>query len=253
MGLTRVDCHFKTFEGAERGASAFVVLNPLRRPGTLVAAGSAALRENIGSQVACKLAIEHFVDGVLDRFAARGTGAAEALNPDHPETSVDVLESAFKRANSSVYAFGHKLAAGGRMSASLLGMVISEKVVAAARAGDGAAFLLRQGELFPFFERPPATAVAEQAHEQLVGAHSLISVEVASVPVEPGDLIIFLGRMPSEMQERRLPVVARGLSSTEENPAETVVRRVFDNEEPPSFSLLIRMGPEAIYLDNPLP
>src|SRR4051812_17335992 len=100
MPLTRVDCHYlNRNESVSGGASAFVVLNPVRRPGTIVAAGSTAHRENIGSQVACKLAIEHFVEGVLDRFSG---GPEEDSTEAGSELSVEVLEMAFRRANSSV-------------------------------------------------------------------------------------------------------------------------------------------------------
>lgn len=247
MTLTKLDCNFHVLPACEGGTAALVVLNPLGRPGSLVAAGSAARRDNIGSQVACKLAIEHFVQSVLDELPS----TSEEESVDEGDPSVRVLEAAFKRANSSVYSFGHKLAAGGRMGASLIGLVISSRSVGAARAGEGAAYLMRQGEMFPFFEERPKVEVPEQLQEQLVGAHSLVSVELASVPLEPEDLVVVLSRVPSESQQRRLPVVLRGIEHDDPNPAETVVRRVFERDAMPNFGMLVRVGPETIYLKHP--
>jgi hypothetical protein len=245
MPLTKLDCNFHVLPASEGGTAALVVLNPLGHPGALVAAGSAARRDNIGSQVACKLAIEHFVHSVLDEFPP---DTDLAVGSDDGDPTVRVLEAAFKRANSSVYSFGHKLAAGGRMGASLIGLVVKSNSVGAARAGEGAAYLLRQGEIFPFFEERRKAEVQEQLQEQLVGAHSLVSVELASVPLEPADLVLVLSRAPSEAQHRRLPVVVRGLEPDDPNPAETVLRRVFDGDSTPNFAMLVRIGPETIYL-----
>jgi hypothetical protein len=250
MSLTRVDCHYYVPSQSELGTSAFVVLNPVSRPGAVVAAGSTALRDNIGSQVACKLAIEHFVSSVLGNFDP--AAGQPQVNEIQDGDSVKVLEEAFKLANSSVYSFGHKLAAAGRMGATLIGLVIAGRSVAVARAGEGAAFLLRQGQVFPFFEEKKRAETAEQAQEQLVGAHSLVSVELASVPIDAGDVVLLLSRVPSEAQQRRLSVVLKGMSVSDGNPSETLVRRVFDDDTLPHFTLLVRIGPEAIYLHKPI-
>ncbi len=254
MALTKIDCNYTAPPLKEGGAAAFVALNPIRHPGSLVAAGSASRRDNIGSQVACKLAIEHFVESVLEEFPTIAASTPQALpsEGDGPDPTVKVLEAAFKRANSSVYSFGHKLAAGGRMGASLIGLVITARSVGAARAGDGAAYLVRKGEVFPFFEDRRKGEVAEQQQEQLVGAHSLVSVELASVPLEPEDVVLVISRAPSESQQRRLPVVVRSLDPADPEPAQTVVRRVFEREEQPHFAMLVRIGPETIYLNRPV-
>ncbi|NDC38482.1 MAG: hypothetical protein EBZ48_10575 [Proteobacteria bacterium] len=249
MTLSKIDCSYHVLSASEGGATTFVMLNPMKSPGSLVAAGAAARRDNIGSQVACKLAIEHFLESVLAEFP---TEIQAVTAPDDGEPTVRVLEAAFKRANSSVYSFGHKLAAGGRMGASMIAMVITARSVGAARAGEGAAYLLRQGELFPFFEEKHAKEAPEQLQEQLVGAHSLVSVELASVPLEPEDVLLLLSRTPNEVQQRRMAIVLKGLEREDQNAAQTVVRRVFDKGGPPEFAMLVRIGPEAIYLGEPM-
>ena len=118
MGLTRLGCHRFRGEKAAHDVSSFVALNPLAHPSCLVFAGSSAARESLGSQVAYKLAIDYFVSGIQTYFADQ-SGAAKG-----EEKVVKALEEAFRAANSSVYSFGHKLSAGGRMAASLLGVVI---------------------------------------------------------------------------------------------------------------------------------
>lgn len=77
-----------------------------------------------------------------------GSGAAASV------VSLELLEKAFKAADDSVYQFGHKLAAGGRLSTSLIGLVIEKNLIAAGRVGHGNAYLCREGEVFPFFLKP---------------------------------------------------------------------------------------------------
>jgi serine/threonine protein phosphatase PrpC len=68
------------------------------------------------------------------------------------QISLRLLEYAFKNANHSVYTFGHKLAAGGKMAASLLGLALVNDVLTVGRVGDGIGYLVRNGHVFQFFQ-----------------------------------------------------------------------------------------------------
>ncbi len=245
MSITRIDCHFINSSTFLEGSSSFVTLNPLIEPGTVVAAGSSVSSHNIGSQVACRLAIQHFTEGVLDVFDASQSWPDE----ERRSLALDVLERSFKRANSSIYSFGHKLAAGGRLATSLIGLVISQGMVATARAGSGSAFLLRDGEFHPFFEREGTQNLptGHTAASSQVGANSLVTVELASIAMMERDYVLLFSNTPTELELKRMTVIASGLDS-EPNPAEVLVRRVFNEERIPNFAFLIKIGPESIYL-----
>ncbi|MBX7143081.1 MAG: protein phosphatase 2C domain-containing protein [Oligoflexia bacterium] len=249
MPITRIDCSFLCPQERADYATC-VMLNPSAEPGSLVFAGSVAARESIGAQVACKLALEHFVEGVLDFFTRRrveqGALSLEAL-------STAVLENAFKSANTSVYAFGHRLAAAGRMAASLLGLVVQDTTVAAGRVGPGAVYLFRDGELFPFFEERQFSN-RDIESERLIGAHSIVSVELSSISIAPRDVLFAISEPLSKDQELQLAVLLAELQSLEstaatvEDYSRRVSKRLFGVERSFDFQLLALAGPEAVLL-----
>lgn len=249
MSITRIDCQFHRYDLAgER--SGYVALNPSRRPGSLVFAGSCAAREGISSQVASKLSREHFISAVLDYFASSKGAVAESR--DEEDISLEVLEAAFRNANTSVYNFGHKLAAGGRMAASLLGLVIERKIVAAGRVGPGSAYLYRGGELFPFFESRPF-GHDDASLERLIGAHSIVSVELASVPVAEDDIIVAFSSVLDSDSEQQLTVllaeepIVPEISLVDYH-MRRILPRLFGEPDELMFAMVARVGPEAIYL-----
>ncbi|MFM1847537.1 MAG: hypothetical protein RL417_1011 [Pseudomonadota bacterium] len=248
MQPTKIDIFFYRGGNTATEDASYVAFNPSLTPGSLVAATSVTSRESISSQVASKMALERFVEGVLEFFAS---GAADTKREGEDERSLQILEAAFKKANSAVYQFGHKLAAGGRMSASLIGLVVEDECVAAGRAGRSSAYLARGASLFPFFDQPRDAGLnAQQAREQLVGAHSMVSVELASVTVEPNDVIVAFSEPLSEGDELRLRDLVQGLDLRAKNPAEAIVRGLFGPEKRVAFALLAAIGPASIYLDR---
>ncbi len=252
MSITRVDCQIFRGGAASTESSSFVVLNPNRKPGSLVVGGASAIRQGIGSQVACRLSIEHFVSGVLEYFV-KGDAASvrEVVPSDESETSLQVLENAFRKANSSVYEFGLKLAAGGRMSASLMGVVIEESSIAAARAGASAAYLYRNSELFPFFE-PWKPTHEDPALGVYIGAQELVSVQLASVPMLQGDrLFIFSEALDSE-QQQVLAAYASQLGELDAEKWRDIAERLFEKPEALPFAIAAALGPETIYLNHPI-
>ena len=242
MPLTHIDCQFHRGEGASADTSSYVALNPTLTPGSLLLAGSSAARGSIGSQVACRLALEHFVEGVVEFFEAAGRRASAGGAFGHPEISVEVLEAAFKKANRSVYSFGHKLAAGGRMAASLLGLVIQDSLIAAGRVGAGSAYLHRQGELFPFFE------ARESGAADFVGSNSLVAVELASIPVEPADSVLAFSCRLRDEQEAGLRSQLAGADLGRAGALRELVSGLWSDPREPGFALAAQLGPQTIYL-----
>ena len=95
MALTRLDCHLYRGANAAHDGSSFVAFNPSLQPAQMVFAGSAAVRESVGSQVAYRLALDYFMLGVEAHYVQP---AGEARVPGDEGTVVKALEDAFRSA-----------------------------------------------------------------------------------------------------------------------------------------------------------
>jgi len=261
MALTRLDCDFFRGEKAPPEVSSFVALNPVSKPAKMVFAGSSVVREGLGSQVAYRLALDYFVHGVEVHYA----GLPKDASPVRGEDAVlGVLEDAFRSANSSVYSFGHKLAAGGRMAASLLGVVVEDGTLATGRVGTGSVYLFRNNQLFPFFEAPesettrvgdapefPEESVARR--KGFVGSNSLVDVELASVNLQGEDLVCVFSRPLTSLNETLLfecleTLVSEGFPVLQQQSVATrVCGEVFTEPDSLSFAMVLSLGPEALY------
>lgn len=198
-----------------------------------------AVRQSIGAQVACKLALEHFVSGVLDSF--------ESTLGQSAEPGQATIEAAFKRANSSVYDFGHKLAAGGRLAAALFGLVIQSQSVTLGRVGSWSSYLLRDGVVYPFFEETPAFDSVD-GEDHFVGAKSLVTIETASVPLAARDVLVTTASCLDAEALRALTEICAETSRTTDAPKGLCQQIAAISEFPLLFFAYI--GPEAIYLDQ---
>lgn len=263
MSLTRLDCDI--FRGREvvADASAYVAFNPVLRPSQLIFAGSTAVVQGLGSQVAYRLAIDYFLKGVEDYYQGLGAAGSEVVDTGDEESAVRVLEEAFRVANASVYGFGHKLAAGGRMAASLLAFMIEGRKFAAARVGQGSIYLFRGNQLFPFFssegvDRAVVGDVDEfsevlSQRQAYLGSHSIIDVEVASVALNPGDVVVAFSRPLTTLNEtllfQHLEVVMGDAFPDSQPPglAEQLCVDVFTQPDTLSFACVAALGPEVIY------
>ncbi len=269
MGITRVDCHFFRGEQVPLEQSSYVAVNPHRRPGSVVMAGAGAVRNSIGSHVASKLALQHFAESVLQDIEATSSEPGSGSSP-----ALQLIEGAFKAANHSVYQFGHKLAAGGRLAASLIGVVIEEGVIAAGRVGAGNAYLCRDLEVFPFFESLMATQESEEqgssgrsesseasdtsSIDGFVGTQSLVSVELASVELRPRDVVFLTAQELDTFGERELYGIMEDfgfVTGDDVTPrarsafgCEQVVQALYQNPEQIPFAMVAVVGPEAVYL-----
>ncbi len=261
MNPTRLDCFLYRGEGAAIDRSSFVAANPLCRPGQMVFAGSAAIRDSVGSQVAYRLALDYFVAGV-ERHYQSSTASGRPFGSE--EGVVAVIEEAFRSANSSVYGFGHKLAAGGKMAASLLGVVIEGGRLATGRVGFGSVYLFRGAQLFPFFEAPEGgESKVGDAEEQpdeyrsrmhsFIGANAMVDVELASVVLQPEDIVCAFSRPLTALNETLLFEFLEGLSIDAQRPrenadiAERLCLDVFTEPGTLSYALVACVGPETVF------
>jgi hypothetical protein len=252
MPLTKIDCNFFRGESSVAETSSFVAVNAGKTPGSFVAAGAWAVRDGIGSQVASKLALEHFVEGVLQFYESGKTYTPLEGEEPPSEVSLQVLETAFRAANAAVFEFGTKLAAGGRMSASLIALVMEAESLAAARAGGGTAYLYRAGEIFSFFEQNERKA-DDPTLGYYIGAQPLVSVELAAVPLQESDTIFVFPCSLTSAQETALKEFAGVIDFTRPESCELLCRRLFGEDGIVlPFAIAARLGPEVIYLGRPL-
>lgn len=266
MALTRLDCHLYRGDKAAHDVSSFVAFNPEMTPSRMIFAGSSAARDSLGSQVAYRLAIDYFLKGVEDSYAAI---AAKPQLGKGEESVVKVLEDAFRSANSSVYSFGHKLSAGGRMAASLLGVAIQDGRIATGRVGFGSVYLFRKNQLYPFFEAPEGEVdKVGDAQEfpdifatrtySFVGTNSLVDVEMASVELQGDDIICAFSRPLTSLNETLLfesleALIADGFPLVaQEDPAARLCHDVFTEPETLSYALLASVGPDVVYCSRPV-
>lgn len=171
-----------------------------------------------------------------EMFRTLGDGARE-------DQCAQVLEQAFRTANRVVYEFGHKLVAGGRLGASLVGVIVHEGAVSVGRVGEAEVFLVREGHLFPFFEND---APASAANGDLVGSRFLVSVELASVRLEPFDQLLTFAPSLAEAERNRLKErVSESLD------LEVDICGLLANQG--GTAALVEIGPDSIYLRSRAP
>jgi hypothetical protein len=229
----------------------------------MVFAGATAVIQGVGSQVAYRLALDYFVKGILASYES-GAHAQRATAEDEEVGVILALEEAFRLANSSVYGFGHKLAAGGRMAASLLGIALEDATFAAARVGQGSVYLFRSNQLFPLFgsegvdravvgDVPEFSSEVASQRQGFVGSHAIVDVEVASVSLQPGDTVIAFSRPLTTLNEtllfQHLEVAAsEGFPDMQRpNLAEQLCVDVFTEPDSISFACVAALGPDVIF------
>ncbi|RMD83899.1 MAG: hypothetical protein D6808_07925 [Candidatus Dadabacteria bacterium] len=244
MELTRIDCDISYRELSD--SSTFSVFNPGARPGTLVAGFSSAPREAVSSKVASRLAIQRYVEAITDFF---WEAAPASLQEDERDQNLEALERAFREANKSVYEFGHQLVAGGRMVASLFGIVISNKVVAAGKSDSGAAYMFRDGKLAPFFVEEAQSSLTGSLN--FVGASSMLNVELSSIKLQESDIIVALSETPDAETESRLVDICLDGVLQSEDAAEKISRRLYSQSYFPVV-MVVTVGPGVIYLKEAL-
>jgi len=263
MAFTWFDCQFFRGSAAPGDSSSYACFSPVNEAGTLVFVGSRASKDNIGSQVACKLALEHFIKGASKSLAEtsrarRGMKSGDTGGDNIKSGSVksdrkiergpQALEDAFRNANNSVYQFGHKLSAGGRLATSLMGLIICDGTVAVGRVGTGSTYLYRGSQIFPFFEAPGGDNGALAGSGSAVGSNSLVSVELASVDLEEFDRLLIL---PEEL-DRELEPDLLNLLEKKGVDCSTICRSLLSDNQSVSFSLLLSCGPLTTYLGKTL-
>lgn len=159
--------------------------------GPLVGAILRSSRPSIAGQIANKLTWESLL-----RAAAQ-----VSVDTEHTSDPSAFVREAFRSANAEVYAYSHRMGAGGTMGTLALFFAISAGKLCAGRAGDLSGYLIRRGTLAPLFgEEAPAASGGVLA--RFVGANTQVLVDLASAVLERDDLVLLSSKLldPSQQQ-----------------------------------------------------
>jgi hypothetical protein len=238
LSLTKIDCAVTGGSSLLAKGELYSIFNPIREPGCVVAVFSAPARETVSGTIASKLALDHFTSAITEALSK-----PSAYDPE--SRVVSAMEFAFKEANRNVYEFGHQLAAGGRMGTSLMAVVVERGVIAIGKTDTGSVYIIRNGEVVPFFIESYRDASAPPNH---VGLNSLVNVEVSSLPLQSGDEILAFSKTLSVDEEMKLvDSVQIGLIGGDGGLALGHDHLFVDRKDNPVL-LSIAVGPEGIYL-----
>lgn len=135
------------------------------------------------------------------------------------------------------------------MSAHLMSLVLEGEVASAARIGTGGVYLCREGRAFPFFD--PGSRSSTDIHpEGLVGAHSLVSVELSTIQVREYDTLLFVAGTLNDEQEARLSYTIDHVLEHSVRPSAALARTLFSRREEPPFTMIMKLGQEIIELQE---
>jgi hypothetical protein len=153
---------------------------------------STARARNLSCQLASKLALEKYADVLFNSVRRHRFHKKQERDPL-------ILEDVFLQTNDYIYRFAHKLAAGGKTSASLVGVLWGPHAVSVARAASGSVFLVRDEQLFPFFD--DTMSVYDIAY--LGVTHNPV-LDFSSVQAKRGDLVLLFSERMSDILQRNL-------------------------------------------------
>lgn len=171
--------------------------------GPVLALAVEAGNSGFASQIAVKISRDAIVDAAFEACVS------EELNLLPAD---DLLTTAFKAANDSVYEYSHRMAAGGSFAAKAVAAIFDERQLSVAHLGASDSFLLRDGTLLSFFDRPAAQAAvpSEGLLARFIGANAKIAVDLSSLEVQAGDRIAICSR---RLAQDKLETLARELGS----------------------------------------
>lgn len=238
MSLTRIDC--LTYSSNSKQGFCEVIFNPLMIPGCAVMALSSPATSALGSQVATQLALQYFVEGINDFCGAN----VENIKKSSKNLSHDIVASGLKNANRSVYDFGHKLSAGGRMKAFLTTLAISNNVASVAKVGGGDVYLYRQKHLYSFFDDSQ-----KEENSSNVGQNSIISVQFSDIDLEKNDKLLLF---PYSLSEKEIEICEKFINKADflnQVIFDKLISKILKENEKIKTSMLVQIGEDSIFLN----
>lgn len=188
---------------------------------------STARARNLSCQLASKLALEKYTEFLFNSVRRYRFHKEEERDPL-------ILEDVFLQTNDYIYRFAHKLAAGGKTSASLVGLLWGPHAISVARAASGSVFLVRDEQLFSFFDDTMS------AHDlAYLGVIHNPVLDFSSVRAKRGDLILLFSERISDILQRNLVHLIDRVSLHYNHP-DQLARWLFPRPEEQKFLVSVR-------------
>lgn len=147
-------------------------------------------RAGIGSQIALRMSLETAVRGPLDQ------ATSAAGNTEGGAQAIELVRTAFREANRTVYEYAHRMAQGGNVSATGLVGAYDGSKFGVGVVGDHLSLIIRQGRALSFLDQARNDSSERVgALERFIGANAKILVELAATDLKLGDLVI-LSNLP---------------------------------------------------------
>lgn len=180
------------------------------RPSPVFFSALEGVSTNIRSQIAVKMALDAMISEAPARFEA-------GERPDQ-SLALEIVRDVFREANSKVYEYSHRMGSGGQISAKGIVAVFDGNRVSIGQAGDYESYLWRGGKIVPFYERKDNVTLARGGVlERFIGANTKILVDLATVAVRKGDIIVITTTSPTDALKNYLLEVFKksgGVSNT---------------------------------------
>lgn len=230
----------------------FAVTNPEQRPGALLGVLAQSDAGRLSGQLATRISVEEFVSAALNYYSVTADSKRQLsiMGDTAEQRGKNLLAAAFKSANSRIVELAERMAAGGRAVAHLVGFTLVDGWFVTGSVGGAGAYLLRGNELFPFFsgENEGGSIGAER-----VGKRREVELELASVEVEPRDLIVIT---PDRCAAGVSRAAARAGVFFAESPAaiaqvdRDLVALLGEAGVCQRAAIVLRVGPKTLYLQS---
>ena len=116
--------------------------------------------------------------------------------------AADIVRGAFRFANEEVYRYAHEMGAGSKLAAQGIVSVFDGRSICIGRVGNHESFLWRRGSILQVFE-PEKRSTESAGHlERFIGANAQILVDLATISVEDGDVLVVSSFNPSEQTSK---------------------------------------------------
>jgi hypothetical protein len=144
-------------------------------------------KTGVTSQIAAKMCLDAVVEAVLGSFEPQELFSRKA-KPRRFKGG-ELVKAGFREANRVVYDYGAKMLSGAKISATGVSAAFDGTHFAIGRTGDYDCFLWRDERLLRFYEIRQDHS-AQHLLERLLGSNKKVRVDLASVGVNEGDIIV---------------------------------------------------------------
>jgi hypothetical protein len=176
-----------------------------------------AALEGVRGSITSQIAVQMSKTAIEDKACVICSGALP--RGEHP-LATEIVRETLREANAQVYVYAHKMQAGGKIAATGFVASFDGARLTAARVGKFESFLLRDGALSSLYDQSPVSSETERDEkggvlQRFIGANAQILVDLASVSIQPDDIIVLTSLSPGvELSQAVAEVLAQGSDLT---------------------------------------